>query len=88
MAADPFASFARTPTQCADNAFEITPDDDEDLSVIASALYVGSTGSIALTTAGGDEVTFTNVAGGAILPVRAVRVFETGTTAEGIIGLY
>ena len=51
-------------------------------------LYVGGTGNIEVKTAGGDKVKFLNVAEGFVLPVNVIKVFETGTTATGIIALW
>lgn len=69
------------------NASAITPNDSADLTTRALALYVGVSGDVKLDTWGGETVTFANVPAG-ILPVRARRVYATGTTASGIIGLY
>ena len=43
-------------------------------------LYVGTGGSIKVRTAGGNEVTFTNVPDGSIIPILVDMVFNTGTT--------
>ena len=50
------------------------------------ALYVGVTGSIKVTHVDGTTPTYTNVAVG-IIPLAVTRVWSTGTTATGIIGL-
>lgn len=68
------------------NAFAITPNDGADLATTTRGLYIGGTGDIKLTFSGGATVTLTNVAPG-IWPFQAVRVFATGTTATGIVGL-
>ncbi|MEM8759145.1 MAG: hypothetical protein AAGE83_02330 [Pseudomonadota bacterium] len=51
----------------------------------ASFLFVGSDGDIAVTTVGGENVTFTGVPAGATLPVFCTRVASAGTTAAGLI---
>ncbi len=51
-------------------------------------LYVGRAGNVEVKTAGGDKVTFSNVAEGFVLPVNVIQVFATGTTATGIIALW
>ena len=51
-------------------------------------LYVGGAGNVEVKTAGGDKVTFLNVAEGFVLPVNVIQVFATGTTATGIIALW
>lgn len=71
----------------ADGAFAITPNDSADLSNTTRAIYVGGAGDVKLTTTRGDTVTFSAVPVGSILPVRASRVFATGTTATNLIAL-
>ena len=51
-------------------------------------LYVGGAGNVKVITAGGDKVTFLNVAEGFVLPVNVIQVFATDTTATGIIALW
>ena len=51
-------------------------------------LYIGTGGNIRVLTHGGDDVVFTNVLGGAFLPVQILKVFSTSTTANGIIALW
>jgi hypothetical protein len=71
----------------ASKAFAITPNDSTDLTTTARAIYVGTTGNLAVTLSGdSSSVTFTNVAAG-YHPLRAKRVLATGTTASGLIGL-
>jgi hypothetical protein len=69
-------------------AFAVTPNDATDLTAVTSALYVGFTGNVSLICSGDtNAVTFFNIAGGSILPLRVKRVRSTGTTASGIVGL-
>tara|TARA_R110000803_G_scaffold61547_5_gene121453 strand:- start:1422 stop:1892 length:471 start_codon:yes stop_codon:yes gene_type:complete len=51
-------------------------------------LYVGGAGNLEVKTAGGDKVTFSNVAEGFVLPVNVIQVFATGTTATNIVALW
>mgnify|MGYP003142377500 FL=1 len=74
-------------TNPADGAASITPSDGADLAFVARALYVGGTGNIKIDTPNGDTVTFNAVPVG-ILPVRANKVYSTGTTATNIVALY
>ena len=69
-------------------AFDITPHDTNDLTVGATAIFVGGSGNIKVDTSLGDTVTFTNLSSGSILPVRVKRVYSTDTTATSLIGLY
>jgi hypothetical protein len=52
------------------------------------ALYVGGAGDVKVDMQGGGTVTFAAVPAGSILPIRAVRIYATGTTATTIIALY
>jgi len=49
-------------------------------------LYIGTSGSVKVRTAGGNEITFVGVSG--FFPVQVVRVFATGTTAQNIVALW
>lgn len=66
----------------------VTTSDSADLTGgICRSLYVGGTGNIKLTAADGTTATLNSVAVG-ILPVKAKRVWATGTTATNIVALY
>lgn len=52
------------------------------------ALYVGTTGDVAVVPMGGSSaVTFVGVPAGAILPIAVSKVMSTSTTASDIVGL-
>jgi hypothetical protein len=72
----------------AKNGSEVTASDAADLATASRALYVGGAGAVKITTTLGDTITFSNVPGGAILPVCARRVWSTGTTATGIVAIW
>lgn len=72
----------------AKNAVAVTPDDSTDLAVVSRGLYIGVGGDVAVIMAGGQTVTFAGVSGGSILPIRAIRIKATGTTATSILSLY
>lgn len=78
--------FSKTADSCASMAFSVTPA-DSDLATPARSLYVGGGGNLRVTTTGGNDVTFSNLPGGVVLPVSVVRVWSTNTTATNIIGL-
>lgn len=61
---------------------------DTNLIATTNALYVGGTGAVKVDMAGGGSVTFSAVPAGAVLPVQAVRVYATGTTATNVVALY
>ena len=85
--ADQFATYRSGLDSPAFDAFEITPSNSVDLPQVARALYIGDGGDVKIKTAGGTDVTFAGVPSGSILPVRAVRVYDTGTDANDIVGL-
>jgi hypothetical protein len=51
-------------------------------------LYVGGAGNVAVTTLGGDEVTFNAVPVGTVLPVQVSKLKSTGTTATLVNALW
>lgn len=70
----------------ASRAAAVTPSDTT--VVNANALYIGTTGNVALVLREGDAaVTFTAVPVG-ILKVNAYKVMSTNTTASNIVALY
>ena len=71
-------------------ALEITPDDDEDLEVVVRGIAFSASGDLHVTMYNGEEITFPDgaLAPGVLHPLRIRRVHATGTTAEGIIGVY
>ena len=70
----------------AQDAFAITPSDDDDLPHRTRAVYVGTGGNVKVKLRGGGIVTYTNVASGSRQPWQAVRIYDTDTTASGLIG--
>jgi len=51
-------------------------------------LYVGTGGVLRVLTAGGDDITFTNIPNGFLSTFQVIRVFATDTTANNIIALW
>lgn len=51
-------------------------------------LYIGGAGHVRVMTAGGDDITFYNMAAGSFLPVQVTRVFASTTTATNIVALW
>lgn len=70
------------------NGAAITPNDSSDLANVTRGIYVGATGDLKVTLAGSGTVTFVGVPAGTLLPIRANRVFATGTTATSLVALY
>lgn len=68
-------------------AAAITANDAVDLPQV-SVVFVGGAGNVKVTTANGDDVTFSGVAAGMVLPVQVRRVWSTGTTATLMTAIY
>lgn len=67
--------------------FPVTPDDGADLPDASRALNVSQNGYVRVTTVGGETATVF-IAAGIVFPVRAARIWSTGTTATGIVAMY
>lgn len=72
----------------AESFFAITKSDTANFAFTVRGIYVGGTGDVVAITEGGTAVTFSSVPAGAILPIRAIRVNSTSTTATNMVGLY
>jgi len=66
----------------------ITPHDTNDLSPPTRGLYVGVSGDIKVISLDGNDVTFVGIAAGIIHPISCTRVYDTGTTATDVVGIY
>jgi hypothetical protein len=85
---DKFKRATKSIDSVAENAFAVTPSDANDLPSATRSVYVGTGGNLTCTLVGDDTaVTFHNVVGGTILPIRLKKVFANGTTAADIVGL-
>ena len=67
--------------------FPIVPNDNTDVQYMTRGIYIGTGGTLTVMTVGGTIGVFTNLNSGTILPVRATRVYATGTTATGLLNL-
>ena len=85
--ADPFATHGGSPITPARDAFAITPSDSVNFTTTAKAIYVGVAGNVVIVTKNGSDVTFLGAVAGSVLPVQAVRVNATSTTATDLVGL-
>lgn len=83
---DPFSTRTRSPADPAETLFDILPDDTADLPRPTLALNVASPGTVRVTTVDGSTETLT-LQPGLAFPVRARRVWQSGTSATGIKGL-
>lgn len=68
-------------------AVAITPSDIANLAK-TSVVYVGVGGSVQVTTAQNDQVTFVGLPAGSVIPVQVVRVWATSTTATSLVAIY
>ena len=64
----------------------VTPNDATDLSEASRAINVATSGTVYVTTVGGTTASIF-VAAGIAFPIRASRIWSTGTTATGIVAL-
>lgn len=68
----------------------VTPADGADLAQSSRAIVCGVSGTLKVTTVGGETVTLpaSVIVAGQIMPLRVKRVFSTGTTATDIWVMY
>jgi len=88
MAFDTFRNFSRSLVSPPEQGTAIVPSDSEGLDHVTRALWVGGGGDLRLGMLGGGEVTLAGIVPGSLIPIRAVQVFATGTTATAIVGLW
>jgi hypothetical protein len=69
-------------------AAAVTPDDNNDLSFVTRAVYVGGAGDVAIITPDGDSVTLKAVPVGTMLSIRVARVKSTGTSATNLVAFW
>lgn len=69
------------------NILTLTPNDGTDLPAVIRCINAATSGSVRVTTINGDTGTV-YIAAGVTFPIRANRVWATGTTASGLVGLY
>lgn len=66
----------------------ITGNDSTDLAKTTKGIYIGTSGDLRVTLKkDSTPVTFTGLSAGIIHPIEAKRIWVTGTTATGILGL-
>lgn len=53
-----------------------------------SIIYVGGGGTVKVTTAQGDDVTFFGLVAGTVIPVQVIRVWSSVTTATNLLRIY
>jgi hypothetical protein len=86
--AENFASRAGDLGAPARGGFAVTANDSTDLVRETRAIHVGQSGDLAVVLVDGSAVVLAGLVAGSIVPVRAMRVKATGTTAGLLVGLY
>ena len=86
--ADTFVEYITGLTAPAEGGAAVTPNDSVDLTTSSRGIFVGNAGDLKVDMVNGDTVTFTNLGAGVIHPIRAARVYSTGTTATSIVNVY
>jgi hypothetical protein len=66
----------------------ITAHDTNDLATPTRGIYVGVSGDVKVISLDGNDVTFVDLAAGIIHPIACTRVYDTGTAATDIVGIY
>lgn len=84
---DQFPNYHPTPVSPAAALSPVVPNDGADFAQVTVGLNVATPGVVRVTTLAGDIGDIT-VAAGVFFPIRATRVWETGTTATGICGFF
>ena len=90
---DTFKVYHETLTAPYRNAVAVTPSDTASLGAVTRAVYVGTSGNLAVVMASAasttSTVTFTSIPYGTLLPIRVSWVLLTGSSATtGIVALW
>jgi hypothetical protein len=67
---------------------DITPHDTNNLAAPTRGIYVGVSGDLKVDSHDGNAITFVGISAGIIHPISCTRVYNTGTTATNIVGIY
>jgi len=82
-----YEDFGRDISSPPDDGFSITTSDVADLPREIRAINVAVSGLVRVLTSRGTDVTFF-IAAGIQFPIICKKVFDSGTTATGIVGLF
>lgn len=83
---NPFTDYAPSPQGPAHDILPVTPDDDNDLPILALSIFVEVGGVLQIVTRRGQEREIV-VQDQTLLPVMVRRVMARNTTASGIHAL-
>lgn len=67
--------------------FDITPSDTAEITTLHKGLWVGTAGDVRVMMWESGIVTLKGVVAGYLIPIRAKKVYATGTTASDIVAL-
>ena len=67
---------------------DVTPDDDNDLSIVGAILFVGTGGDVEVVTMAGDTVIYKNIGDATNMAIQVRRVKDANTTAQHILAQY
>jgi hypothetical protein len=72
------------------HAANVTPSDTVDLPAVSEHLSFTNSGAqtLTITTVGGETLTITGLVTGVLHPIRARRVWSTGTTVTTIVAYW
>jgi len=85
--ADTFDTFTKSPSGPYHNIVAITAA-DTDLTNDIVKLYIQTTGTLIITTTGGQTVTMSGVPTGSYLEGVSIRRIAAASTAAGLVGFY
>ena len=70
------------------NGQAVSTSDTVNLNRPSRGIYVGSTGTVIAVMHDGSTLSFVNCPDGLIIPIQAIRINATGTTATNIVALF
>jgi len=83
-----FSTYGRSPVVAPIHAVAVTPDNTNTFTNVSLSIYVGTTGNAEIVTQGGETTVFRNIPAGTIIPIQAVRVNISNTTASNMVMMY
>lgn len=85
--ADRFSSHGTGLTAPATKVVAVTLDDSNDLAIACRGFMVTTGGNVKVTTVEGDQVVIPGCQPGLVYPIRATRIWNSSTTATGVVAL-
>ena len=85
---DSFKTFTKSITSPIDDGFAVTPNDSVDLPNVTRGIMVATAGNVSVVLNSDTSLVLPALQPGAVYPIRAKRINQTGTVATGIVGLF